>query len=106
MLSLTSRLVSSSAMARASGTERASRSSLATTRTSPARTAASASGRPGRARLVGQAVIEVDPFGRDAEPEQGFALRGEVLGIGAAAAVPDHELTHDQSVAFDPPRFC
>jgi hypothetical protein len=56
--------------------------------------------------LVGQAVIEVDPFGRDAEPEQGFALRGEVLGIGAAAAVPDHELTHDQSVAFDPPRFC
>ena len=44
--------VSSSAMARASGTERASRSSLVTTRVSPSRQAARASRSPGRSRLV------------------------------------------------------
>ena len=41
-----------SLMSRASGTERASRSSLGSTRVSPARTAARAWSRPGRARLV------------------------------------------------------
>jgi cytochrome P450 len=46
------RVVSSSAMARASGRDLARRSSLVTTRVSPARHAASASRRPGRSRLV------------------------------------------------------
>jgi hypothetical protein len=51
-LSRTPRAVSSSAMARASGRDRASRSSLVTTRVSPSRHAASASRNPGRSRLV------------------------------------------------------
>jgi len=51
-LSFTCRPVSSSAMVRASGSERASRSSLVTTRVSPARHAASASRSPGRSRVV------------------------------------------------------
>ncbi len=45
-------VVSSSAMARASGRERARRSSLVTTRVSPARQAVSAWRSPGRSRLV------------------------------------------------------
>jgi hypothetical protein len=48
----TDRAVSSSAIARASGSDRARRSSLVTTRVSPARQAANASRRPGRSRLV------------------------------------------------------
>jgi len=52
MLSLTFASVSSATMSRASGSERASRSSLVTTSVSPERQAASASRRPGRARLV------------------------------------------------------
>src|SRR6266702_6561940 len=52
MLSFTSVSVSSSTMSRASGRERASRSSLVTTRVSPTRQAASASRSPGRARFV------------------------------------------------------
>ena len=52
MFSFAPALVSSPAMSRASGRERASRSSLMTTRVSPARQAASASRSPGRARLV------------------------------------------------------
>jgi len=46
------RRVSTSTMSRASGGDRASRSSLVTTSVSPARQAASASRRPGRTRLV------------------------------------------------------
>lgn len=49
----------------------------------------------------GQAVIEIDPFGRDAELEQGFALRGEVVGIGAAAAVPDYPPTEAGRLSAD-----
>ena len=51
-LKLIRRAVSSSAIARASGRDLARRSSLVTTRVSPARQAASASRRPGRSRLV------------------------------------------------------
>jgi len=49
---LTCRTVSSSAMALASGSERASRSSLVATSVSPSRHAASASRSPGRSRLL------------------------------------------------------
>src|SRR5690625_2280668 len=38
---------------------------------------------------AGQAVIDVDAFGLDAEAEQGIALGGEVLLIGGASGVPD-----------------
>jgi hypothetical protein len=51
-LSLTFRLVSSSRMSRASGSDRPSRSNLVTTKVSPARQAANASRRPGRSRLL------------------------------------------------------
>lgn len=51
-LSRTFRLVRSSAIARASGSDRASRSSLVTTSLSPARQAARASRSPGRSRFV------------------------------------------------------
>jgi hypothetical protein len=51
-VSLTCRRVSSSAIARAPGSDRASRSSLVTTSSSPARQAASARRSPGRSRLV------------------------------------------------------
>ena len=51
-LSRTPRWVSSSTMSRASGTERASRSSFVTTRVSPSRQAARASRSPGRSRFV------------------------------------------------------
>lgn len=51
-LSLTLRLVSSSKMSRASGSDRASRSSLVTTNVSPARPAASANRSLARSRLV------------------------------------------------------
>jgi len=52
MLSLTPRWVSSSTMSRASGKDRASRSSLVTTSVSPVRHAARASRSPGRARFL------------------------------------------------------
>ena len=49
-------------MSRASGSERASRSSLVTTKVSPARQAASANRSPGRARLVPvtPCVVDID----------------------------------------------
>lgn len=52
MLSFSSLAVRSATISRASGRERASRSSLLTARVSPARQAASASRSPGRVRLV------------------------------------------------------
>jgi hypothetical protein len=85
---LTSRAVSSATMSRVSGSGRASRSSLFTTRTSPARRAAIASRMPGRAgpgrsRLVPvRPWSDVDPLGRDVERGQGVALGGEVLIVG------------------------
>ncbi len=51
MLSLTPAAVSSSRMSRASGTDRARRSSFVTTRVSPRRQAANASRSPGRDRF-------------------------------------------------------
>jgi hypothetical protein len=79
-LSLTLRLVSSSKMSRASGSERASRSSLVTTNVSPARQAARASVRPGRSRLVpGQTVVDVDAIIADTERMQTAALGREIL---------------------------
>ncbi|MDN5920772.1 MAG: hypothetical protein L0I76_37670, partial [Pseudonocardia sp.] len=48
-------------------------------------------------------MIDIDPLGCDTEPVQGFALRGEVLKIGAAPAIADQKLTHDRSVADSRP---
>lgn len=64
---------------------------MVTTRVSPARQAASASRRPDRARvawgwLAGQAVVDVDPVGLDADGREALALRGQVLGVGDTRA--------------------
>ena len=77
-------------MARASGTERASRSSFGTTRVSPRRTAASAWSSPGLARLsAGEAVIDVDPVCWRRRVGERRALGGEVLFVGGAARIAD-----------------
>jgi hypothetical protein len=39
-------------------------------------------------------VIDLDPFGLDAQAEQGVALGGEVLLIGGASGVPDKQRAH------------
>ena len=98
-LRLICRVVSSSAIARASGKDRASRSSLVTTKVSPARQAASASRSPGLPVGAGQAVVDVDPLDLDTEAEQGVALSGQVLLIGGASGVP-----HKQRAHSAPPR--
>lgn len=38
---------------------------------------------------AGQSVVDVDPFGLDAEPEQSVALRRQVLLVGRASGIPD-----------------
>src|SRR3954453_14636868 len=77
-------------MARASGTERARRSSLGTTSVSPVRTAASAWSRPGRARFA-----PVSPaLGRDPKLFKSGPLGGEVLLISGAAGVADQGCGH------------
>ena len=103
-LSLTSRPASSSAIARASGSDRASRSSLATTSVSPPRHAANA-WRRSRALAAGasQAVVDVDALGVDAQEGERVALRGEVLRVGRHARVADVELGHRHSMPVSPP---
>ena len=68
-------------MSRASGSERARRSSLVTTSVSPC--AARGQGLS-QARAVavgaGEAVVDVDALGVHAERREGVALGGEVLG--------------------------
>jgi hypothetical protein len=94
--SVTSRAVSSSAIARASGSDRASRSSLVTTSSSPARHAASACRSPRRSRRgAGEAVVDVDALGLNAARPEGVALGGEVLRIGEDAGVVDLQSRHD-----------
>jgi len=85
-------------MPRASGRERASRSNLVTTRVSPARQAARAA-RPGAGTGdAGQAMIEVDPVGDNAEPGERVALRGEVLFVGRDPGVADQQPSHPDRV--------
>ena len=91
MLSLTPLTVSSSMMSFASRRERASRSSLVTTRVSPFLQAAKASRKPGRARLV---VVGVDQVRSNAEGFQGVLLGGEVLLVRGYACVSDQEFIH------------
>jgi hypothetical protein len=44
---------------------------------------------------AGEAVVEVDPLGVDAELEQGLMLGGEVLLVGGAAGVTDPDRGHE-----------
>jgi hypothetical protein len=79
-LSLTLRLVSSSKMSRASGSDRASRSSLVTTNVSPARQACQCQCQTGPIAVgAGQAVVDVDAIITDTERVQSVALDGEIL---------------------------
>ena len=64
-----------------------SRSSLVTTRVSPARRAASASRGPGRARFTGQALIGERLLESDTESGEGVLLGREVLVVGGDARV-------------------
>src|SRR6266705_6606155 len=97
------RAARSSPIARASGTERASRSSLGTTRVSPSRTAARAWSRPGTGAVgAGEAVVEVDPLLGNAEFGQPLLLGGEVLFVGGAAGVADQGLGHGRGCTFSP----
>ncbi len=110
MLSLTPltawiRAVSSSMMSFASRRERASRSSLATTRVSPFRQAAKASRSPGRARVVdsaGEAVVGVDQVRSNAEGFQSVLLGCEILLVSGHACVSDQEFIHNRNGARRP----
>ena len=53
---------------------------------------------------AGQAVIDVDPVGLDAQAEQGFAVCGEILLIGGATGVPDKQRTHGAPPKVGPGR--
>jgi hypothetical protein len=43
---------------------------------------------------AGEAVVDVDAFGLDAERLEGVALDGEVVAVGRDAGVADLELGH------------
>src|SRR5450755_3860320 len=85
-LSLTSRAVSSSAMSRASGRERASLSELGHDEgvALAAGRERFAKPRP-RASRAGQAVVNVDALRLDAEPCESVTLGSEVLLVGGYA---------------------
>src|SRR3954447_16376305 len=91
-LSRTWRTVSSSAIARASGSERASRSSLVTTKVSPSPTSGQRLPQPG-ALAVGasQTVVDVKPSRIDPQSEEPLALDGQVLGVGRHSRVADQQ---------------
>ncbi len=94
----------SSVGAPASGTERASRSSLVTTRVSPGRQAARASRKAGPLAVgAGDAVVDVDPVGLHAEGREGLALGGEVLAVSRDRGVADLHRGHGRSLAGCPP---
>jgi integrase/recombinase XerD len=49
-------------------------------------------------------VVDVDAFGRDAEPGERFTLGGEVLLVGGDPRIADEELAHERSsVPYRPP---
>ncbi len=43
---------------------------------------------------AGEAVVDVDAFGRDAEPGEAVALGGEVLLVGGDSSVADQQAGH------------
>ena len=90
-------------MDRASGTDRASRSSFGTTSVSPARAAARAWSIPGRAIGPAQSMVGLDALRRDAERLQRGALGREVLLVGRAAGVADQKRRHSHECAFEAP---
>jgi hypothetical protein len=45
---------------------------------------------------AGEAVVEVDPCGVDAELQEGLVLGDEVLFVGGAAGVADPDRGHDR----------
>ena len=96
-LSFTFRRVSSSKMSRASGNERANRSSFVTTNVSPA---ARGHGQP-QTRPVpvraGQAVIDIDPIITHTEGVETITLSGEVLLLRRYARVPPSSCTTTSS---------
>ena len=103
MLSLTPLTVSSSMMSFASRRERASRSSLATTRVSPFRQAAKASRKSWSCSVgAGESVVGVDQVRSNAEVFQGVLLGGEILLVRGYACVSDQEFIHNRNGARRP----
>ena len=82
-------------MSRASGSDRASRSNLVTTKVSPARQAANASRRPGSIPVrAGQAMVDVDAIITDTQRSKAVALSGEILVLSRYACVSHQEFVH------------
>jgi antitoxin YefM len=54
---------------------------------------------------AGQAVIDVDPVGLDAEAGKGFALSGEVVLISGTTGVPDKQRAHGAPPGDGPGRI-
>ena len=104
--SLTPRSRSWSAMARASGTDLARRSSFGTTKR-----VALAHGGEGLVEAgagaggAGEAVIGVDAILGDAQLQERLALGGQILPVGGTARVSDERCRHGGSVRIGP-RFC
>ena len=91
-------------MSRASGTDRASRSSFGTTRVSAFTEGGERLIQAGpRPIAAGQSVVEVDPVFGDAELPQPLPLRGEVLRVGRATTVADESGGHRSTVTDSHP---
>ncbi len=89
-------------MSRASGTDRASRSSLLN------EGVAGPTGGEGLTRAgalavgAGDAVVDVDAVGLHPEGDQRLALGGEVLPVSADPGIPDLDRGHGRSIAGCP----
>ena len=86
-------------MSRASGTDRASRSSFGTTSVSPARTAAQCLIEAGALAFgAADAVVDVDAIRRNAERVKRLALSREVLLVSRASGVSNQCFIHPRTV--------
>lgn len=82
-------------MSRASGTDRANRSSFVTTRVSRGPDRGQRLAQPGPVPVgPGPAVVDLHPPRRYPEPDKSVSLRGHVLLVGGTARVPDQDLAH------------
>ena len=89
------RAVSSSAIARASGRDLASRSSFGHHQGVAGPAGGQCLAEPGSLAVgAGQAVVDVDPFLLDTQTGQAIVLRSQILLIGGASGVPDKWRAH------------
>ena len=92
---LTCRAVSSSAIARASGRDRARGSSLVTTKGVARTTRCERFAQAGTLPVgAGEPVVDVDAVDGHAEPGQTLTLSGEILLVGGTSGVPNEQRAH------------